>query len=250
MTLMRLRLNLSLNDLAYRFKISKSTTSSIFLKWMDILYIKLQPLIIWPDRESLQKTMPMSFRRHFKSSVVVVIDCFEIFCQQATNLLARALTFSSYKHHNTIKVLIGITPPDCISFVSKAWGGRSTDRQITDNCGILKNLLPGDVILADRGFEIDESVAMYCAKVEIPAFTKGKKQLSAVDVERSRKIASVRIHVERVIGLLRRKYRILQGTLPLQFLSKKDENHATTIDKVILVCSALTNLCDSVVPIE
>jgi hypothetical protein len=39
-----------------------------------------------------------------------------------------------------------------------------------------------------------------CAEVHIPAFTKGKNQLSAKEVESTRKIANVRIHVERVIG--------------------------------------------------
>lgn len=38
----------------------------------------------------------------------------------------------------------------------------------------------------------------------IPAFTKGKKQLSAREVEESRKLASVCIHTERVIGVFKK----------------------------------------------
>ena len=60
--------------------------------------------------------------------------------------------------------------------------------------------------------------------VEIPAFTKRKKQLSAFNVGRSRKQASVRVHVERVIGLLCKKYTILQSILPLDYLMKNDHN--------------------------
>ena len=110
-----------------------------------------------------------------------------------------------YKHHNTIKILIGITPQGTICFVSEAWGGRTSDKYLTENCGFLENLLPGDMVMADRGFTICESVGLKQAKLVIPAFTKGKLQLHPVDVERTRGIASVRIHVERVIGLLRRK---------------------------------------------
>ena len=119
------------------------------------------------------------------------------------NILARAQTFSSYKHHNTVKFLIGITPQGVISYILKAWEGRPRDKFLTENWdNLLDNLLPGDIVMADRGFDIEESVALYCAKVKIPSFTKGKRQLSSLDVEHSRHIAAVRINVERVIGFV------------------------------------------------
>ena len=84
----------------------------------------------------------------------------------------------------------------------------------------------------------------------IPAFTRGKSQLSAKEVEVSRKIASVRIHIERVIGLLKNRYTISQGILPLRLLkSIKDEGVSATFancDKIFTVRAALTNLGDSI----
>ena len=56
------------------------------------------------------------------------------------------------------------------------------------------------------------------AHVQIPAFTRGKSQLAPVDLETTRKIAHVRIHVERFIGCVRQKYTILGGILPIDFL--------------------------------
>ena len=79
-------------------------------------------------------------------------------------------------------------------------GWENRDKYVTNNSGFLNKLLPGDVVLADRGFDIHESVGLMCAKVKIPSFIKGRKQLSAIDVESSRAIVNVRIHVERVIG--------------------------------------------------
>jgi len=44
-------------------------------------------------------------------------------------------------------------------------------------------LLPGGTVLADRGFDIGESVGSMQAKLHIPAFNKGKTQLSALEAE-------------------------------------------------------------------
>lgn len=67
------------------------------------------------------------------------------------------------------------------------------------NCGFLEHL-PGDMVMVDWGFTISESVGLKQAKLVVPAFTKGKSQLDPADVGRTKGIASVRIHVERVIG--------------------------------------------------
>ena len=116
-TLMRLRLNLCGQDLGYRFKVHASTISRTFEFVIGLLYAKLKPLIIWPTRDVLKKTMPMVFRKHCPQCVVI-IDCFEIFVDRPTDLLARAQTYSQYKHHNTVKYLIGITPQGTVSYIS------------------------------------------------------------------------------------------------------------------------------------
>ena len=83
-----------------------------------------------------------------------------MFIERPTNLLARAQTFSNYKHHNTIKILIGITPQGTVCFVSEACGGCTSDKYLAENCGFLENRLPGDMVMADRGFTICESVGL------------------------------------------------------------------------------------------
>ena len=183
---------------------------------------------MWPNREDLLKTMPLEFRRHFRQCVII-IDCFEIFIERPTALLPRAQTWSNYKHHNTIKYLIGVTPQGSIGFISKGWGSRTSDVHLTENSGLLEKLMPGDIVLA--------------------AFTKGKKQLSAMEVESSRRLSRVCIQVERVIGMLRQKYTILESTLPIPFLWSKNSS-TSLIDKIVTVCAALCNCCDSVIPFD
>ena len=250
LVLIRLKLNSPLQDLAYRFNLSVPTAHRIFDRWIHVMSVRLKFLIQWPEHEELQATMPVVFQRNFGKKVAVIIDCFEIFTERPSSLIARAMTWSNYKNHNTVKFLIGVTPQGVISFISKAWGGRVSDKYLTENSGFLRKLLPGDIVLADRGFDIADSVGFYQARLHIPAFTRGKKQLSAEEVEETRKIANVRIHVERVIGLVRRKYTILQGILPIQLVTARQGDDLAPIDKIAIVCCALTNLSESIVPFD
>lgn len=246
MTLIKLRLNLPFCDLGNRFGCHHTTAARIFVKVLNILYYRFKSLIAWPEREDLKRNVPACFKDNFKS-VTAIIDCFEIFIEKPSNLDAAAKTWSNYKHHHTIKFLIGITPQGQISFISNAYGGRASDKFITEDSGFLENLLSGDVIFADRGFLIHDSVKYHCAEVITPAYRRGKNQLSGREIEDTRKLASVRIHVERIIGVLKQKYTILDDKLPLVLVNKKSEDEFAFIDKVVVVCCSLVNLCPSII---
>ena len=101
-------------------------------KWIDILYIRLGPLVKWTDRGEVVRTQPMEFRKRFRKCVVI-IDCFEVFMERPSNLKARAQTWSNYKHYNTAKFLIRVAPQGVVTFISKGWGGRISDIHLTEN---------------------------------------------------------------------------------------------------------------------
>ena len=100
-------------------------------------------------------------------------------------------------------------------------------------------------MLADRGFTVEDSVNYNMAELKVPTFTMGKPQLSRKEVDWSRELAHVRIHVERVIGLLRNKFIIFQSTIPIKLLMSKSGVDENVIDDTIVVCAALCNLCKS-----
>lgn len=165
--------------------VSRTVVSRIIVSWLTVVDVTLSPLISWPDREQLQRTTPRCFIDSFGLKTSVIIDCFEVFIDRPSNLLARAQTISNYKYYNTVKVLIGITPQGTTSFVSEAWGGRTSDKFLTENCGFLNNLVSGDLVLADRGFTVHKEVWFRQVELNIPAFTKGKNQLVPLDVEKT-----------------------------------------------------------------
>uniref|UniRef100_A0A8C6K907 DDE Tnp4 domain-containing protein n=1 Tax=Nothobranchius furzeri TaxID=105023 RepID=A0A8C6K907_NOTFU len=208
--LMKLRLGLSNTDLAYRFNVSKTTISNICRSWIPAMSVILKPLIKWPSKGAVLKNMPKVFRRNFKRCRCI-IDCTEMFISRPSNLTARAQTWSNYKHSNTIKYLIGITPAGAISFLSPGWGGRVSDKQITK-----------------------DELAASGATRRIRHFTEGKKHLSAQEVDSSRQLSHVRIHVERVIGRWKNCKNLLT-VIPVPQLN--------VLDDIVIVCAALTNLC-------
>ena len=230
LALTRLRLNLLYEDLAVRFGVSIGTASSIFDAWLNIVYIRLGWLIVWPKKEIVLHNTPNVFKHHYPNCRVI-IDCSEVLIETPLNLDARAKTYSKYKKHNTVKFLIGVTPNGSISILSKCWGGRVSDK----------------IINADRGFTISDDIALFGAKLKIPAFTRGKTQLTQKEVETSQQLSRVRIHVERVIGLMKNKFTILKGPIPVQLLKHSNDEVIANIDKILTVCAALTNLSNTVV---
>eukprot|EP00795_Rhopilema_esculentum_P009843 gene9843-18421_t len=163
----------------------------------------------------------------------------------------RSLTLTKYQELvlALIKLRLNVPYQD-LAYRFGAWGGRTSDKFLTENCCLLNKLMPGDLVMADRGFTIHESIAFKGAKLVMPAFTKGKSQLDPIDVESTRGIANIRIHVERVIGLLRNKYTILQGTLSTDFLMTSDQRQVPLIDSILRVCSGFVNLCPPIIPFD
>ena len=85
-----------------------------------------------------------------------VVDCTEFHVQTSRNYARQGNTYSSYKHANTFKCLIAVTPNGGACFVSDLFEGDIDDVQIFRECGIMKHIRPHDVILAERGFTVQD----------------------------------------------------------------------------------------------
>lgn len=236
LTLMKLRLGISLLFLANMFNIGRCTAGSIFSTWIRFLSSQLSCLIYWPDRERVRQLMPQSLRRC--RNLICTIDCTEIFIETPSDRESQALTWSDYKKHHTIKFLVAIAPNGMISYLSHCWGGRVSDRAITLSDSFLDLIQPNDLILADRGFSIKDCVLERHATLEIPPPASGYDQLSRNDVFKTKSIASKRIHVERAIQRIK-YFAILSNRLPINLIDLCDD--------IVTVCGALTNLREPLV---
>ena len=231
LVLICLRLGLLEQDLAYRFGISQSTVSCIFSTWINLLYLQFKQIPIWPPKALVLSNMPRAFKVKYPSTRVI-IDATEIYIEKPAVPELQQLTFSSYKNHNTYKGLIGISPSGAIIFISDLYPGCISDKELTRRSGLLDLLDGGDSVMADRGFDIEDDMALLGVKLNIPPFLRGKEQLSRQELVETRRIASLRIHVERAMEQLK-NFHIFDKPLVSSFRD--------TANQVFFVCAVLTN---------
>ena len=137
LVMVRLRAGLFEKDLAYRFDISQSTVSRIWITWINIIYFQFQTLPLWPTRAMINTDMPNCFREMYPSTRVI-IDATEIRVEKPGLPQLQKATFSGYKNTNTYKVLVSISPSGVITFISKLYAGSISDKELTRCSGILE----------------------------------------------------------------------------------------------------------------
>ncbi len=104
--------------------------------------------------------------------------------------------------------------------------------------GYLRNIKPDDQQLGDRGFEIQDLIALMRGRYFAPPNSRkckyGKKQrLNRKEVQDTRKFANLRIPVEIAIGRLK-KFKLLANKITLK---SRD-----LINKTVQVAAAFCNL--------
>lgn len=132
--------------------------------------------------------------------------------------------------------MISATPGGLINFISSGYGGRTTDITIFEHCGYLDVFPEGCNIMADRGFKTIEHLLMKknCKLIRPPSVATDTKSTKE-GVLLTKCIASLRIHIERVI----RRIREFEFLCPHSCINK-DLVHKT--DKIIVIVCAIINL--------
>lgn len=85
MALMKSRLGLLEDDLAFRFKVSQSLVSAILSTWLRFLAKELSWMIIWPRAGQVKLHLPDSLKRRYPK-VCCIIDCSKVFTETPSAL--------------------------------------------------------------------------------------------------------------------------------------------------------------------
>ncbi|KAL4707953.1 hypothetical protein ACJJTC_013744 [Scirpophaga incertulas] len=236
----KIRMVFKFKQLKDDYGISPANLNKIFMKNIPLIAKFLHPFVVELDKDMIKKNLPMAFR-HKYNNVSCIIDCLEIEVQKPSKAVNQAMTWSDYKKANTIKYLISCTPNGLVNYMSPGFGGRTSDTCILESCDFIKTLKSGMVVIADRGFK---HVEQYLKKSNItlvrpPSVETGVK-MSKSEAKLTKQIASLRIHIERVIRRLREFYMLKPHVcLNLKFIK--------ILDDIIIIACALINLQDSLV---
>ncbi len=243
--MMRLRLGLSVIDLSFRFCVSEGTVTSIITTWLNFLFVHLGHLKIWPHRNILISNMPKDFKEKYPNNVAI-IDCTELKIQVPSSLVKQSPSYSTYKSANTLKGLVGVDAKGGFIFIYQLYTGSLSDKQIVHRSGLmnlleqklaLEEVLPGDAIMADKGFDLESDLRKLDLKLNIPPFLGAFTQFEESDVIKTQTIAQHHIHVERAIGKVRR-FEIFSSPLPVAMLG--------TANQLWSVCCLISNFMDPI----
>jgi hypothetical protein len=229
-TLMKLRQNYTNLHLAQLFHCSVTTIANIIITFFSVLHSLFceNSMTHIPSREKNRLCSPSSFSRY--TNCRIVIDCTDIEVAAPGLMCQQNATYSIYRGMNSFKTLVGVAPNAVITFVSDLYPGSISDKEITRNSKLMDKMETGDLILADKGFLIQD-ILPHGVSVNIPPFLQNGK-FTESEVRATESIARCRIHVERANARLR-DFKILT------FIPPYLRGYST---EVFQLCAALVNL--------
>ena len=223
LVLEKLRVGTLNQVLADNFNISQTTVSRVFISWINFLYFMLGGICIWPSREKIQKNMPTCFKSMYPECRGMI---------DASSLVLNSEMYSSYKSHTTYKGNVVISPSGEIIHISSLFEGSISDKELVRQSGLLPLLQPGDQIMADKGFVIQDLLTPLGCSVVMPSFLSSKQQFSKGEFQDSKKNHNLRVHVERAIRRVK-EFHFFDRVIPLTM--------AGSINQIWTVSCLITN---------
>ena len=178
------------------FGISTGSGSKIFITWVLFLEKQLEFLLKFSSLSEMEGLpRPKVYKDAKYMNLRGVVDCTEVYIEKPS------LPSSQYKSYNTFKLLVSLSPICHFNFVSNLFTGCISDKELVRQSGFLDALEEGDVIITDKGFNIQDLLAIHGTQLIAPPIMT-KSTISARASTATRRVANARVHVERIIRKL------------------------------------------------
>lgn len=212
----------------------KGEVSRLISAWTVLLHTFFGSYFPPPTRADIEACTPSKLR-HKGGFFHYILDATEIKMEAPSAHTQRKITHSNYKGCATAKMIVAITASGDVAFVSNAYPGYASDDFVVRDSGLVEEFGPGCVYMGDKGFtDHAHYVGKGCQLITPPRAFQGQKRLTNQMAVAQREICTKRIHVERVFGAIKTKWRVFRGVLPMHV--------ARDVDIIFRVCAHLTSL--------
>ena len=159
--------------------------SYIFITWIKLL------IKVLGKANSIRELLTEIFLKSGYGRCYIIIDCAELFTEGPKSLSAQAATWSDYKHHNTFKFLVGITPTGFISFHCSSYGVGASGTLISRESRFYDLLERDDEVTAERGFQIQKDLFLNFCRLVVPSSARVKSQMTKSEVKKTKEVANL-----------------------------------------------------------
>jgi len=259
MLLIQLRLNLSQKMICLLFGIQKQERVSATLeaalsalekdfipKYLGLSHITREELLekhsvpafdkLLLSRVDDEEGAPLEDKR-----LQLIFDATYLYIQKPKDLEFQRRTYSQHKSRNLLKPMMVVTSTGYIVDATELYFADygNNDASILNHMMKTTPLLNlfeiGDHAIVDRGFrdavEQVEDFAIYTHMPEL--LPKTRKQFSAMEGNKSRKVTMIRWVVEAVNGRIKKKFKFMDATIQMSYVPK--------LGRLFKLCCALIN---------
>lgn len=238
LSLIKLRRHMPNKELSLLFNISEYSVANIFITWVNFMYYQWQEVDIWPDQEMTRFYIPREFKKLYPKTRII-LDGMEYPVKKPKDPSAQQATYSTYKNRNTLKIIVGASPGGLVTYIPDSYGGAASDRALVERSDLMTVCDPKDEIMVDKGFNVQDLFAPYDIGINMPTFLKKRNQFQSKVLLKDRKVASKRVHIERIIGLAK-TYKILSSPM--------NATETKLGSEICFVCFMLCNFRTCIVP--
>lgn len=188
--------------------------SRVFTAWAVFLATLFESLDLSPLPGFVDSLLPTVFRNSACFSETEILgDATETWIGQSEDFEVNNITFSNYKNHTTGKTSVWIYPHGGLMSCSDTYPGSISDKDLTEQSGVLDKVNQGKIVLTDKGFDIAELCFEKGVLHNRPPM-KLDSQYEQAEISENFDVATLRIYNENFIGRMR-DWTILNSCWPM-----------------------------------